>query len=151
MAEDQRSAITALQDTPRNTNLSTQDSLQDQSNEDGKEAESPTHESRANADVDDSSQETQDPEKADSTPNQHHPALSKEIYSVFTVPQKRAIVLTGSFVSWFSPMTGSIYFPALNQIARDLNVSSAKVNITVTTYLVSHLLLPSWPALVLMQ
>ena len=67
---------------------------------------------------------------------QHHAALSQEIYSVFTTPQKRAIILTGSFISWFSPMSGSIYFPALNQIAADLGVSPAKINITVTTYLV---------------
>lgn len=66
----------------------------------------------------------------------HHAALSTEIYSTFTVPQKRAITLAGSFVSWFSPMSGSIYFPALKQIARDLDVSAAKVNITVSTYLV---------------
>ena len=71
-------------------------------------------------------------------PPQQHSDISNDVYSIFTVPQKRAIILTGSFASWFSPMSGSIYFPALNQIAERLDVSSAKVNITVTTYLVSE-------------
>ena len=65
---------------------------------------------------------------------------TQEDYSVFTVWQKRWIILLASFAGWFSPMTGSIYFPALDQIADDLHVSNAKVNITVTTYLVSGIL-----------
>lgn len=85
----------------------------------------------------DVSQDQADQDIEQGSPQQQHAALSTEIYSVFTVPQKRAIILTGSFVSWFSPMSGSIYFPALNQIANELGVSSSKVNITVTTYLVS--------------
>ena len=36
-----------------------------------------------------------------------------------------------------SPMSGSIYFPATNQIASDLHVTLTQINITVTTYLVS--------------
>ena len=59
-----------------------------------------------------------------------------EQYSVFTVGQKRAIVLAGSFAAFFSPMTGSIYFPALTTIADDLNVSASSINLTVTTYLI---------------
>ena len=42
--------------------------------------------------------------------------VATEDYSVFTVPQKRAIVLAGSYLSWFSPMTGAIYYPALDQV-----------------------------------
>lgn len=44
----------------------------------------------------------------------NHAVESQSDYSVFTVAQKRAIIVTGSFAGWFSPMTGSIYFPALN-------------------------------------
>lgn len=88
----------------------------------------------------------QDAEKGGDSPQQHS-ALSKDIYSVFTVPEKRAIILAGSFTSWFSPMSGSIYFPALNQIAGDLDVSVAKVNITVTTYLVRYPHSPIPPSL----
>lgn len=69
-------------------------------------------------------------------------AMAKEDYSVFTVPQKRAIILAGSFIAWFSPMSGSIYYPALNSIAADLHVTDSKVNITVTTYLIVQGLAP---------
>ncbi|KAM0718022.1 hypothetical protein Q7P37_006354 [Cladosporium fusiforme] len=68
--------------------------------------------------------------------------LAKDDYSVFTIGQKRAIVFAGSFASWFSPMTGSIYFPALDRIAQDLNVSNSDINITVTTYLIVQGLAP---------
>lgn len=61
-----------------------------------------------------------------------------ESYSVFTINEKRAIVTTGSLASFFSPLSSSIYFPALDTIATALNVSIVKINLTVTTYLVSH-------------
>ncbi|KAK0248878.1 hypothetical protein LTS09_015963 [Friedmanniomyces endolithicus] len=68
--------------------------------------------------------------------------VATEEYSSFTIAQKRAIIVTGSFAAWFSPMSGSIYYPALNQIAADLHVTSAKVSITVTTYLIMQGLAP---------
>ena len=48
--------------------------------------------------------------------------VAKEDYSVYTVPQKRAIVLAGSFISWFSPMTGSIYYPAIDQVRLPIEI-----------------------------
>lgn len=36
-------------------------------------------------------------------------------YSVFTVPQKRAIILSGSFLGLLSYMSSSIFYPAVNQ------------------------------------
>lgn len=38
-----------------------------------------------------------------------------ERYSVFTVPQKRAIILSSSSVGLLSYMSSSIYYPAVNQ------------------------------------
>lgn len=95
--------------------------------------------------------------------NAHTDVIAKEDFSVFTMGQKKAIIVAGSFLGLFSPvsliacvstratkprtettaftqMTGTMYYPALNSIAADLNVSSSQVNITVTTYLVSLLL-----------
>ena len=60
-----------------------------------------------------------------------------EAYSIFTTAQKKAILLTASFCAFFSPTTGSIYYPALNVISHDLHVSNTAVNLTVTTYLVN--------------
>lgn len=62
-----------------------------------------------------------------------------EEYSVFTVNQKRAIVAVGSLASFFSPLSSSIYLPALDTIAAALHISITKVDLTVTTYLVSML------------
>ena len=72
-------------------------------------------------------------EQAEKLPNDN------EAYSIFTTAQKKAIVLTASFCAFFSPTTGSIYYPALNVISHDLHVSNTAVNLTVTTYLVSFL------------
>ena len=72
-----------------------------------------------------------------SEPISENPVASDIAYSVFTVPQKRAIVLSAALGATFSPMSTTIYLPALNQIAADLHVSSSKINLTVTTFLVS--------------
>lgn len=72
-----------------------------------------------------------------------HNAVDQEEYSVFTVNQKRAIVAAASLASFYSPLSSSIYFPALETIASTLGVSTSKVDITVTTYLVNSFLCSS--------
>lgn len=57
-------------------------------------------------------------------------------YSSFTTWEKRFIVFTATIAATFSPFTAQIYFPALNTIAKDLHVTNAKVNLTITTYMV---------------
>lgn len=59
-------------------------------------------------------------------------------YSVFTENQKRFIVFTASWAGFFSPVSSQIYFPALNTLARDLNVSNSLINLTLTSYMVSR-------------
>lgn len=59
-----------------------------------------------------------------------------EVYSVFTVNQKRSIILTVSMAAFFSPLSSSIYYPSLPTIALDLHVSNSQINLTVTTYLI---------------
>lgn len=36
---------------------------------------------------------------------QYRTTLASEDYSAFTVPQKRAIIVAGSFLAWFSPVS----------------------------------------------
>jgi hypothetical protein len=69
-------------------------------------------------------------------PNQD--ADPQEAYSQFTVNTKRYIVAMGSLASFFSPLSSSIYLPALTTIANELHISTSQVNLTVTTYLVSR-------------
>ncbi|KAK4574091.1 hypothetical protein LTR86_001852 [Recurvomyces mirabilis] len=83
-----------------------------------------------------------DTEKQIDTFDRHKGVLAEEDYSVFTTNQKRAIMVIGSLTAWLSPMTGSIYYPALNSIAASLHVTSSKVNLTVTTYLIVQGLAP---------
>jgi hypothetical protein len=57
-------------------------------------------------------------------------------YSSFGPWEKRFIVFAATMGAFFSPFTAQIYFPALNTIAKDLNVSPSKINLTMTTYMV---------------
>lgn len=94
-----------------------------------------------NANLDTSSQEQKAPpydQKTDPTaePPSEGPSLPMEQFSVFSVSEKRIIILTGSLAGFFSPLSSSIYFPALNTIASALHVSESRINLTVTTYMV---------------
>lgn len=58
------------------------------------------------------------------------------VHSVFTPNQKRFIVFMAAWAGFFSPVSGNIYLPALNPLARDLNVSNTLINLTLTSYMV---------------
>ncbi|CAD0109699.1 unnamed protein product [Aureobasidium uvarum] len=70
------------------------------------------------------------------------PSVDDGVYSVFTPTQKKLIVFTASLAGFFSPLSGSIYYPALNTIAEDLGITATKVNLTVTTYMIVQGLAP---------
>lgn len=61
-------------------------------------------------------------------------------YCVLSEPVKVAIILTASFAAIISPISGSIYFPAINSLAKDLHKSVSLITLTITTYLVSAVL-----------
>ena len=48
-----------------------------------------------------------------------------------------------AFAGFFSPLSANIYFPALNTLARDFNVSAAGINLTITTYMIFQGLAPT--------
>ena len=58
-------------------------------------------------------------------------------YSVFTIWEKRMIVVASSIASFVGPLTANIYLPALHAVATDLHTSDSAVNLSVTVYLVS--------------
>lgn len=68
------------------------------------------------------------------------PPAAPKPYSSFSTLQKRYIVFTASGAGLFSSLSAQIYFPALNTLARDLNVTSSLINLTVTSYMVSRFL-----------
>lgn len=61
---------------------------------------------------------------------------SDKPYSSFGKWEKKFIVLTATLAAFFSPLSAQIYFPALTTMAKDLNVSADKINLTMTTYMV---------------
>lgn len=64
-------------------------------------------------------------------------------WSVFTRKEKRWIVFFTACAGFFSPLSANIYFPALNQLARDLNVSASLINLTLTSYMIFQGLAPT--------
>ncbi|KAL4958350.1 major facilitator superfamily domain-containing protein [Aspergillus filifer] len=60
----------------------------------------------------------------------------------YTTTQKKLIILTTTLASTFSPLSSNIYYPALNSIARELHVSSGKVNLSITGYMICQALAP---------
>jgi predicted MFS family arabinose efflux permease len=59
-------------------------------------------------------------------------------FSIFTHAQKLGIVMAAAVAAFFSPLTASVYLPALPAIAKDFGVSYSAINLTVTTYMVSY-------------
>ncbi len=64
--------------------------------------------------------------------------MDDKLYSAFTHNEKKIIIFCAGLCSFFSPISGQIYFPSLDAVASDLHVSSSLVNLTITTYLVSN-------------
>lgn len=79
-----------------------------------------------------------DPNRADVEAPSGQPGGGEPVYSVFTTWEKRGIALGAAAGGFFSPFTAQIYFPALNVLASDFNVSITQMNLTVTAYMVSH-------------
>ncbi|KFG88251.1 hypothetical protein MANI_015681 [Metarhizium anisopliae] len=64
-------------------------------------------------------------------------------YSAFTRRTKIWITTMVTIASVISPMTANVYFPALDSVADDLNVSIALINLTLTTYMIFQGLAPT--------
>ncbi|KAL1968564.1 hypothetical protein VTN77DRAFT_1774 [Rasamsonia byssochlamydoides] len=69
-------------------------------------------------------------------PSGTHTSSSVVEYSVFSRNLKRYVVVTASWAGFFSPLSSQIYFPALNTLAADLNVSISLINLTLTSYMI---------------
>lgn len=57
-------------------------------------------------------------------------------YSVLPAGEKTLVIIAGSFAALISPLSSSIYLPAMTSIAQEMNVSVSLINLTITTYLV---------------
>ena len=63
-------------------------------------------------------------------------------YSAFSPRQKWCAVFLVAFAGWFSTLSSFIYFPAIPLLARGLDTSVGRINLTVTSYLVISAIVP---------
>ncbi|KAI8148834.1 major facilitator superfamily domain-containing protein [Fennellomyces sp. T-0311] len=69
-------------------------------------------------------------------------------YTIFSLWKKRWIVLLASVAAFFAPFSVNSYFPAMNTIEGDLNITSQQVNLSVTVFMIWQALSPSfWSSL----
>lgn len=57
-------------------------------------------------------------------------------FSILSERHKKWTIAITALVTFLSPVSGSIYFPAINELARDLHVTPEKINLTITAFLV---------------
>lgn len=77
-----------------------------------------------------------DPEALTETP-------SAPLHTVFTRPQRIFIAIMITLGSFFSPLSGQIYFPAIPDIANDYHTTTGRINLTITTYMILQGLAPT--------
>ncbi len=60
-------------------------------------------------------------------------------WSILSEFEKRAYAYASSIAALASPVSSTIYYPAMNILAADLNTSLTNINLTITTYMVIFL------------
>ena len=64
------------------------------------------------------------------------PEPPEQPYSIFPKWQRMLYVYVASLAAFASPVSSSIYYPAMLTLARDLDTSLTNISLTITTYLV---------------
>ncbi|KAE8375511.1 major facilitator superfamily domain-containing protein [Aspergillus bertholletiae] len=65
-------------------------------------------------------------------------------YCSLSERRKISVMLTASFSGIISPISASIYYPALPSLAKDMHVSISLINLTIMTYLILQGISPSF-------
>ncbi|KAF4448023.1 putative dityrosine transporter [Fusarium austroafricanum] len=65
-------------------------------------------------------------------------------YTIFCYWEKVSIIILVSFLAMISPLSSTVFLPAIPSISRDLDVSISLINLTVTTYLIFQGIAPSF-------
>ncbi|RYP24497.1 hypothetical protein DL765_000517 [Monosporascus sp. GIB2] len=87
-----------------------------------------------------------DPEKCQRMAQQEEPGSLQPDppFSIFSRVQKIFIVFIAALTTVIPPLTASIYYPVITELAKDLHVSVADINLTITTYLIIQGIAPSF-------
>lgn len=64
------------------------------------------------------------------------PQVLEPPYTIFPKWQRATYVYIASLAAFASPVSSTIYYPAMLTIATDLNTSLTKISLTITTYMV---------------
>ncbi|EXJ81370.1 hypothetical protein A1O3_07661 [Capronia epimyces CBS 606.96] len=70
--------------------------------------------------------------------------ISQKPYTAFSNRAKWFIVIMTSMASFFSPLSGQIYFPVLPILSDNYHLSSSLINISITTYMIFQGITPSF-------
>ena len=66
-----------------------------------------------------------------------HEEQGEPPYSIMGHRKKVTYLLLVSFMAMISPLSSSVYYPALNEISEELGVTSSQTNVSIVTYMVS--------------
>ncbi|KAL9618283.1 MAG: hypothetical protein Q9160_006994 [Pyrenula sp. 1 TL-2023] len=83
---------------------------------------------------------------SESAPDTEASTVVEPLYSVFTGPQKRVTVIIVSIVAMISPLSATVYYPALTSLAAEFNVSMSLIQLSITTYQIFQGIAPSFIA-----
>lgn len=59
-------------------------------------------------------------------------------FTILSERHKKWTITITSLVTFVSPVSANIYYPALNEMARELHVSSSDINLTITAFMVGY-------------
>ncbi|RAH46234.1 MFS general substrate transporter [Aspergillus brunneoviolaceus CBS 621.78] len=65
-------------------------------------------------------------------------------YSILSERKKVCLMITASFAGLISPLSSTVYFPALTSLADAMHVSATRINLTVMMYLIFQGIAPSF-------
>lgn len=72
------------------------------------------------------------------------PDDSQQSFSAFSKYEKLFIVVMVTLASFFSPLSGQIYYPVMPTLVRNYHLTPELINLTVTTYMIFQGLAPSF-------
>ncbi|CAG8272316.1 unnamed protein product [Penicillium nalgiovense] len=72
------------------------------------------------------------------------PDDSESSFSAFSKYEKLFIVVMVTLASFFSPLSGQIYYPVMPTLVRNYHLTPELINLTVTTYMIFQGLAPSF-------
>jgi hypothetical protein len=89
--------------------------------------------------------EAQAPQKAETPASEPTQPPDQPPHTILTEKEKIFTIIMASFAAFISPVSASIYYPALNELAQDLHVTVSTINLTITVYMVCIKTVCSWP------